>query len=333
MILVTGGAGFIGSNLVARLEESGRGPIAISDRLGQDERWRNIAKRELADLVPPEELGDWLRANTDRLEAVFHLGAISQTTATDADLVMQTNFRLSQDLFSCCAATNTPFIYASSASVYGDGSQGFDDAQDLEAMARLRPLNLYGCSKLLFDRWVARTVEDGGPTPDLWAGLRFFNVYGPNETHKGPQSSVVPHFHGQIGATGVARLFKSYRDGVADGEQARDFVHVDDCVDAMMWFADNRNKKKGPVSGIYNMGTGQARTFLDLAHAVFAATGNKANIEYFDMPPELRDHYQYFTQSPMDRLRGAGFDGQPTSLDAGVRSYVTDFLSAEDPYR
>ncbi len=330
MILVTGGAGFIGSNLVAGLEAAGLGPIAICDRLGTDERWRNIAKRELDTIVLPENLTAWLETHGVDLEAVFHLGAISATTATDADRIVATNISLSQDLWRICASHDIPFVYASSASVYGDGSKGFDDDPSPEAMAQLQPLNLYGWSKLQFDRWVARQISDGRPHPSCWAGLRFFNVYGPNENHKGPQSSVVPHFFGQIGATGTARLFKSHRDGISDGGQLRDFVHVDDCVDAMTWLLQDKQSAK---SGIYNLGTGTARTFLDIAHAVFAAMGNEENIEFFDMPAQLQAHYQYFTQAQMTRLRDAGFTKDPTPLEAGVKSYVTGFLATDDMYR
>lgn len=330
MILVTGGAGFIGSNLIAGLEAAGLGPITVSDWLGTDERWRNIAKRDLDAIVPPESLSDWLETYAGQLDAVFHLGAISATTATDADLIVANNITLSQSLWRLCADQDIPFLYASSASVYGDGSQGFDDDPSPEAMAGLRPLNLYGWSKLAFDRWVTRQISDGRPQPKTWAGLRFFNVYGPNEGHKGPQSSVVPHFFGQIGATGTARLFKSHRDGIADGEQSRDFVHVDDCVEAMIWLLDSKSEK---ISGIYNLGTGTARTFLDLAHAVFAAMGNEANIEFFDMPAKLQAHYQYFTQAQMSRLRSAGFTKDPIPLETGIRSYVTEFLAADDIFR
>lgn len=332
MILVTGGAGFIGSNLVAGLASAGLGPIAISDRLGTDGRWRNVAKRELEAVIAPTELGPWLADHARALDGIFHLGAISATTANDADAVFATNVTLSQTLWNHCSAHGTPFIYASSASVYGNGDRGFDDAADPEALAKLNPLNLYGWSKLMFDRWVARRVADGAPCPPLWAGLRFFNVYGPNEHHKGAQSSVVPHLFGQIKATGRARLFKSHRADIEDGGQARDFIYVGDCVDAMTWLYETRNRAQGPASGIYNIGTGRARTFLDLAHAVFAAMGNEADIEFFDMPDELRTHYQYFTEAPTNRLRDAGYATQPTSLEAGVRTYVTDYLATEDPY-
>ena len=333
MILVTGGAGFIGSNLVAGLQEQGHGPIAICDRLGQDERWRNVAKRELAAIVPPDQLADWLAAHGEALDAVFHLGAISATTARDADAVIATNITLSQSLWAHCARHNIPFIYASSASIYGDGALGFEDDMDLAALAALRPLNLYGWSKLAFDRWTARQVADGERRPDLWAGLRFFNVYGPNEGHKGAQSSVVPHFFGQIQATAKARLFKSYHPDYADGGQARDFISVDDCVDAMIWLLTRPDANDGAACGIYNLGTGEARTFAELAHAVFAASGKAAEIEYFDMPEELRAHYQYYTQAPMARLRAAGYDHRPTSLEKGVGTYVTEYLATDDPYR
>jgi len=332
MILVTGGAGFIGSNLVARLEAAGVGPIAVSDHLGQDDRWRNIAKRELAAIVPPAELEDWLASRGDEIAGIFHLGAISATTATDADEIVKTNITLSQSLWTFCCTRDVPFIYASSASVYGDGQRGFDDDLDPAAMSELQPLNLYGWSKLQFDRWVARQIASDAPRPPLWSGLRFFNVYGPNERHKGPQSSVVPHFYDQITTTGQARLFKSYKDDFADGEQARDFVYVDDCVDAMIWL-HGQAQASNPPSGIYNLGTGTARTFLDLVTCVFAATDRRQNVEFIDMPTQLRDHYQYFTQAPMDRLRAAGYNGPATSLEDGIAAYVSDYLAADDGYR
>ena len=332
MILVTGGAGFIGSNLVAGIAAAGLGPVAICDRLGQDERWRNIAKRQLDAIVPPEELESWLAAYRGDVSAIFHMGAISATTATDADAVVATNITLSQHLWDVCVAQEMPFIYASSASVYGDGQNGFDDDNTVDAMAALKPLNLYGWSKLQFDRWVADQVARQAGEPPLWAGLRFFNVYGPNERHKGPQSSVVPHFYDQICDTGVARLFKSCRDDVADGEQARDFVFVDDCVDVMLWLYGQRATDTN-ASGIYNLGTGTARTFLDLAHGLFAAVDKKPQIEFFDMPQSLRDHYQYFTQADMDRLRSAGYNGPSTNLEDGVATYVNSYLAAADQYR
>ncbi len=219
-------------------------------------------------------------------------------------------------------------IYASSAAVYGDGSAGFDDDCTLDAMAQLQPLNPYGWSKLLFDRKVAQFAGRMTRLPGQWAGLRFFNVYGPNEYHKGGQRSVVPQFWQQIKETGQARLFKSEHPDYADGAQARDFIHVDDCVRIMLWLYDNYG-----ISGLFNVGTGQARTFADLANAIFTAEGVEPRIEYIDMPDAVRDQYQYFTQARIDRLREAGYDQAFTSLEEGVRSYVQDYLATGDPYR
>lgn len=327
MIVVTGGAGFIGSNLLAGLEARGEDPVAVCDVLGTDDKWRNIAKREIEDLVPPDALLRWLDANASRIHMIFHLGAISSTTETDADAIIANNFRLTSDLWDWCAQRGIRLIYASSAAVYGDGSAGFDDSADAQALAALRPLNPYGWSKLLFDRRAARLASHRGQHPEQWAGLRFFNVYGPNETHKGGQRSVVPQFWQQIRETGKARLFRSHHPDYADGGQLRDFVHVDDCVAVMLWLYDNPS-----VSGLFNLGTGQARSFADLAQALFAAMDRPAEIEFVDTPPHIRQHYQYFTEAKMDRLRSAGYDRPFTSLEDGVRDYVR-YLESDDPYR
>ena len=227
MLLVTGGAGFIGSNVVAALNEAGRADVIVCDRLGTDGKWRNLAKRQLADLVPPSELLNWL-SGRDRLDAVIHLGAISETTATDGDLVIETNFRQSMRLLDWCTAHATPFIYASSAATYGDGAQGFHDDPSPAALRALRPLNLYGWSKHLFDMAVAERAASGGKLPPQWAGLKFFNVFGPNEYHKGAMMSVLARRFDDVKAGRVVQLFKSHREGIADGDQRRDFIHVDD---------------------------------------------------------------------------------------------------------
>jgi ADP-L-glycero-D-manno-heptose 6-epimerase len=256
------------------------------------------------------------------------MGAISATTETDGDLVARTNIALPQMLWDWCAAAGVPFIYASSAATYGDGALGFDDDPRPEALARLRPLNLYGWSKLAFDRRVAQMLALGRPRPPHWAGLRFFNVYGPNEHHKGRMASVVLHKFNQIMRGEAATLFASDRSGIADGEQKRDFVHVRDCVAAMLWLGANPQ-----ASGFYNIGSGTARTFLDLTRAIYAALGRNADIRFVPMPDDLRGKYQYFTEARMERLREAGFDVPPTGLEAGVASYVRDVLmNAEDPF-
>jgi ADP-L-glycero-D-manno-heptose 6-epimerase len=326
MHIVTGGAGFIGSNLVAALCAAGH-EVVVVDRLRQGLKWRNIAKHPVAAVLAPEDLTGFL-ARKPRVDALFHMGAISATTETDGDLVARTNIALPQMLWDWCAAEGVPFIYASSAATYGDGSLGFDDDMRPEALARLRPLNLYGWSKLAFDRRVAQMLAAGHPRPPHWAGLRFFNVYGPNEHHKGRMASVVLHKFNQVMRGEAATLFASDREGIADGAQQRDFVHVRDCVAAMTWLARNPQ-----ASGLFNIGSGTARTFLDLTRAIFAALGRNDDIRFVPMPDDLRGKYQYFTQARMDRLRAAGFDHPPTSIEDGVRSYVRDVLmNAEDPF-
>jgi ADP-L-glycero-D-manno-heptose 6-epimerase len=326
MLLVTGGAGFIGSNLVAALNDAGRADVAVCDVLGDDGKWRNLAKRQLADMVPPAELPEWLKGR--RLEAIVHLGAISDTTATDGDLVIATNFRLPMRLLDWCTASGTPFIYASSAATYGDGAQGFRDDPSLGALKSLRPLNLYGWSKHLFDLAVAQRFAQGEKLPPQWAGLKFFNVFGPNEYHKGPMMSVLARRFDDIQAGRPVQLFKSHRDGIADGDQRRDFIYVDDAVRVLMWLLATP-----AVSGLFNVGTGAARSFKDLMLAAYRALGTKPNIAYIDMPEAIRGSYQYFTQSDVDRLQRAGYNGGFTRLEDAVETYVKGFLQRPDRYR
>ncbi len=326
MLLVTGGAGFIGSNVVAALNDAGRADVAICDVLGHDGKWRNLAKRQLADFVPPAELADWLKGR--RLDAVIHLGAISETTATDGDLVIETNFRLSMRLLDWCTANATPLIYASSAATYGDGAQGFADDPSLPALKTLRPMNLYGWSKHLFDMAVAERAANGERLPPQWAGLKFFNVFGPNEYHKGTMMSVLARRFDDIKAGRAVQLFKSHRDGIADGDQRRDFIYVDDVVRVMLWLMAAPD-----VSGIFNVGTGTARSFKDLILSAHAALGTPANIQYVDMPEPIRGSYQYFTQSKVDRLRHAGYNGGFTALEDAVAAYVRGFLNSADRFR
>jgi ADP-L-glycero-D-manno-heptose 6-epimerase len=327
MILVTGGAGFIGSNLVAAL--AGRGArIVVCDRLGHGDKWRNLARVPLEALLTPEELLAWLSAHTADVATVVHLGAISATTETDADLIVTVNFRLSQELWRWCAANGKRFIYASSAATYGGGEQGFDDDPAPDALARLRPLNPYGWSKHLFDRWVIRQVGEGAARPAQWVGLKFFNVYGPNEYHKGEMRSVVAHKYPLAAASRPITLFRSHRSDVPDGGQKRDFIYVRDCVDVMLWLLDHAG-----INGLFNLGTGQARTFADLAGALCAALDRPLDLEFIDTPPAVRAHYQYFTEARMDRLRRAGYTHPFTSLEAGVRDYVQRYLAQPDPYR
>ena len=326
MLLVTGGAGFIGSNVVAALNDAGSADVVVCDVLGHDGKWRNLAKRQLADIVPSGELLDWLKGRT--LEAVIHLGAISETTATDGDLVVETNFRFSLKLLDWCTETSTPFIYASSAATYGDGAQGFADDPSLKALKALRPMNLYGWSKHLFDMAVASRIERGEKLPPQWVGLKFFNVFGPNEYHKGTMMSVLARRFDDIRSGRVVQLFKSHRDGVADGDQRRDFIYVDDVVRVVMWLLATPN-----VSGLFNVGTGTARSFRDMMLSAYSALGAKPNIQYIDMPEAIRGSYQYFTESEVDRLCRAGYNGGFTPLEDAVRAYVTGYLDRPDRFR
>jgi len=326
MLLVTGGAGFIGSNVVASLNEAGRADIAVNDELGTDDKWRNLGKRQLADVVPPGALFDWL--GTRKLDAVIHLGAISDTTATDADLVIETNFRLSLRLLDWCTSTRTPFIYASSAATYGAGAAGFSDDWSPDALRRLRPMNLYGWSKHLFDLALVERSSKGARLPPQWAGLKFFNVFGPNEYHKGEMMSLVAKRFDDARSGKPVRLLKSHRDGIADGEQKRDFIYVEDAVAVVRWLIETPS-----VSGIFNVGTGAARSFRDLVVAMFRALGCPPNIEYIDMPVSIRDQYQYFTQAEIENLRRAGYNAGFTPLEDAVARYVTGFLNCADRYR
>ncbi len=330
MIIVTGGAGFIGSNLVEALERKGVGDIVVCDLLGSGDKWRNIAKRSLRDIIKPEDLLTYLDAHRSQVKMIFHMGAISSTTETDADLIVDTNFTLSRKLWLWCAEHNTRFVYASSAATYGDGSQGFQDDETPSVLAKLQPLNPYGWSKHAFDRRVSGIVHQtqSEPVPPQWVGLKFFNVYGPNEYHKGEQMSVVCKLYPQVIAGAAARLFKSYRDDYEDGGQLRDFVYVDDCVDVMLWFLDNPR-----VNGLFNVGSGKARSFKDLALATFAASGKSPKISYIDMPQTLQAKYQYFTEANMSKLRSVGYTKELTSLEDGIAKYVQNFLSQVNPYR
>ena len=323
MILLTGGAGFIGSNLhaalVARSER-----VVVVDWLGDAGKWRNLLAHPPHQLVQPETLDGFL-AEAPEISAVFHLGAISETTAVDGDLVWRTNFDLSWRLWQWCAAQGVPFIYASSAATYGAGEAGFEDG--LEGLDALRPLNLYGWSKHAFDLRVRRALRDGEPAPPQWAGLKFFNVFGPNEYHKGRMVSVVKVKHDEVAAGQAPRLFRSDQADVADGAQRRDFIWVGDVVDVLLWLRDTPG-----VSGLFNVGTGVARTYLDLAHAVCDAAGVARAVEFVPIPAALRGQYQSFTQARMDRLRGAGYAGQFTPLEDGVRRYVRHHLASGAPY-
>jgi ADP-L-glycero-D-manno-heptose 6-epimerase len=327
MILVTGAAGFIGSNLVAALAAKGSDDIVVCDYLGNEDKWRNLAKHQVADIINPEELFHYLERYSNSVDMIFHMGAVSTTTETDVDLIIKSNFKLSLDLWNWCTVNQVGFVYASSAATYGELSEDFNDDGSCEALARLIPLNAYAWSKHLFDRRVARLVYGGAKRPPQWAGLKFFNVYGPNEYHKGSQKSVVVQIFEQIEKTGKATLFQSHNENFNDGEQLRDFIWVGDCVDVMIWLSENPD-----VNGLFNCGTGRARSFKELAHAVFDSLKKKPNIIYIPTPENIRDKYQYFTEANMDRLRLAGYTGESTSLEEGISKYVSGDLLLRDPY-
>jgi ADP-L-glycero-D-manno-heptose 6-epimerase len=324
MIVVTGGAGFIGSNIVAALTASGE-PVAVCDRLGGASKWRNLVRVPLRELVPPPALLDWLAAHAAEVDAVVHMGAISSTTEKDVDLIVEVNFRLSQALWRWCTLNDKRFIYASSAATYGDGEQGFDD--DPQKLSLLRPLNPYGWSKHLFDRWVMQLQGAGARAPPQWVGLKFFNVYGPNEYHKGLMRSVVAQKYPLAASERPVTLFRSHRPDIPDGGQRRDFIYVRDCVQVVQWLLGHPQ-----VSGLFNLGTGRARSFAELAQALFAALQRPARLEYADTPPNVLAHYQYFTEARMERLRQAGYTQPFTSLEEGVADYVQRYLSRPDPY-
>ena len=328
MYIVTGGAGFIGSNIAWGLNARQLGPVAVVDRLREAGKWRNLANRTITHIVVPEELQNFLAANETDIEAIIHMGAISATTERDVDLIIKNNFQLSVNLWEWCTAHEVRFIYASSAATYGNGHSGFNDDFSDEKLATLKPLNPYAWSKHLFDRRVCRLVANGEPTPPQWLGLKFFNVYGPNEYHKGRMQSVVSQIYSRAAANEAAVLFRSHNPNYEDGCQLRDFIFVDDCVEVVNWCLDNPF-----VCGLFNCGTGKARSYADLSMAVFRALDKEPRIDFVDTPEDIREKYQYFTEASIKRLRAAGYKKTMTELEDGIGSYVTDFLNTDDPYR
>jgi len=316
MIIVTGGAGFIGSALIAALNARQITDILVVDQLGTDQKWKNLQNLSFADYVEKDDLLEMVIEDRldDDVQAVFHIGACSDTTETDASFLVKNNYEYTKLLAQWATDADIRFIYASSAATYGDGSAGFSD--DEGRMENLRPLNMYGYSKHLFDLWARRA----GLLEKI-VGLKYFNVFGPNEYHKGDMRSFIVKAFEQIKAGGTVRLFKSYMPEYADGEQVRDFIYVRDAADMTLFFFDNPH-----LSGLFNIGTGEARTWNDLVIAVFVAMGRKPSIEYIDMPASIRDQYQYFTQADISKLRNAGYGRQTTSLEDAIRDYVQNYL-------
>jgi ADP-L-glycero-D-manno-heptose 6-epimerase len=326
-ILITGGGGFIGSNIAAALCARGTHRIVICDTLGTGDKWRNLRNHAVTEVIPPNNLFYWLDMYGGSLDAIIHMGAISSTTETQVDLILENNQSVSTLLWRWCAENAKRFIYASSAATYGDGAHGFEDDSSLQYLNALRPMNPYGWSKQLVDRYIVTATMLGETAPPQWVGLKFFNVYGPNEYHKEDQKSVLCHNYPAVAQGKPVRLFKSYRSDYADGGQKRDFIYVKDCVNVVLWLLDSPQ-----VTGLFNLGTGTARSFDDLAKALYNALGKEPRMEYIEMPEALRPKYQYYTQASMQRLRAAGYSTAFTSLEDGVRDYVQQYLAQEDPY-
>ena len=313
-VLVTGGAGFIGSALVWDLNARGAARVVIADRLGTSPKWRNLRALRFEDYVEADDLLERLRAGRlGNFDLVLHMGACSATTEQDASYLARNNYEFSKELCLWTLEHSARFVYASSAATYGDGRCGMDD--DPHTIERLRPLNMYGYSKLLFDRW----VRDNHLLGEV-AGLRFFNVFGPNEGHKGDMRSVVHKACAQVREEGCVRLFRSHRPDYKDGEQRRDFVYVKDVVDMSLHVAAQQ------AAGLYNIGSGEAHTWLDLVRPIFAALQIPERIEFIDMPEVLRGTYQYHTQADISRLRATGYTPQPTPLASAVTEYVNEYL-------
>lgn len=326
-ILVTGGGGFIGSNLVAALLQRGTHNIVVCDFFGSSEKWRNLSRHPVSEIIEPDLMFSWLEANRAEVEMVYHLGSISSTVEKNIDLILKHNFTLSLKLWRWCSARNVRLVYASSSTTYGDGSNGFDDIMDLSYMRKLKPMSGYGWSKHMFDLHVVEAALKAGNSLPQWVGLKFFNVYGPNEYHKEDQRSVIAKIAPQALQGAAVRLFKSYDKRYADGEQRRDVLYVKDSVQVLLWCLDHPN-----VSGLYNLGTGKAVTFNDMAAAIYAAIGRATNIHYMDMPESLIANYQYFTEANISKLRAAGFEMPFMSVEDGIKDFVQNYLQKPDPY-
>jgi len=316
MIVLTGSAGFIASVMLQRLNDEGIHDVVIVDDFTKFTKEPNYTNKHFLEKLHRDDFFVWWDQQPEKVDLVIHLGARTDTTETDKDVFDILNLSYSKQIWERCVQGNVPLIYASSAATYGGGEFGYDDSHDI--VEKLKPLNAYGCSKNDFDKWVLKQEKQ----PPFWAGLKFFNVYGPNEYHKGRMASVIFHAFHQIRETGKVRLFRSHRPDFKDGEQLRDFVYVKDLSEVILFLMHEK-----PVSGLYNLGTGKARTFIDLAKATFAALDKEAVIEFVDMPEDIRDKYQYFTQANMEKLRNAGYSKTFTSLEDGVADYVRDYLA------
>ncbi|MBQ9313322.1 MAG: ADP-glyceromanno-heptose 6-epimerase [Bacteroidales bacterium] len=319
MKIITGAAGFIGSCMLSKLNKEGIDDIIVVDDFSVKEKENNHKNKRFIEKIDRGDFISWFKENASKVEVVFHLGARSSTTGKDWETYLNLNLNYSKSLWNICSENAIPFIYASSAATYGAGENGYDD--DLSIIKSLKPLNLYGKSKQEFDIWQLEQEK----RPPFWAGLKFFNVYGPNEYHKGRMASVILHSFEQINEKGRVGLFKSYKEGVKDGEQLRDFVYVKDLIDVMFFLWNEK-----PQSDIYNIGTGNARSFLDLVKNTFLSMNLEPKIDFIPMPEDIKDKYQYFTQAKMDKLRKAGYNKPFYSLEDGVKDYVTNYLQKKE---
>ncbi len=326
-IIVTGAAGFIGSCMVAYLNEQGYRNIILVDAFGVEAKRRNWEQKGFAHVVERYNLFDWLKEHVIKVNCFIHLGARTDTTEFDYSIHEELNVQYSKDVWNYCVERNVPLIYASSAATYGSGELGYDDNH--EVIEKLQPLNPYGVSKNEFDKWVLRQAQDDKQTPPSWTGLKFFNVYGPNEYHKGRMASVIWHSFNQLKKDGVVKLFKSHRPDFEDGKQLRDFIYVKDVVKVIYWMMQSMVNGEWSITknGIYNLGTGKARTFEDLVKATFAGLDLQPNIQFIDMPEDIRDKYQYFTEANMLKLKTAGYAADFYSLEDGITEYVKDYLT------
>ncbi|MGL5122897.1 MAG: ADP-glyceromanno-heptose 6-epimerase [Fusobacteriaceae bacterium] len=329
MIIVTGAAGFIGSTFIWKLNTMGIKDIIAVDKMRNGEKWLNLRKREYSDWVDKDELFSWLACNENakKITGVVHVGACSATTETDGDFLMNNNYDYTKKLWNFCAENNINFVYASSAATYGLGELGYNDEMTEEEFQKLMPLNKYGYSKKYFDDWAFKQEKK----PKQWQGIKYFNVYGPQEYHKERMASMVFHTYNQFNESGKVKLFKSHKKEYKDGEQLRDFIYIKDVLDVMYYFLMEKVE-----SGVYNLGTGKARSFYDLSLTTMRAIKSDVKgedvIEFIPMPEDLRGRYQYFTEASMNKLKKSGYKKEFYTLEEGIKDYVENYLSKEDPY-
>lgn len=337
IIVVTGAAGFIGSCMVGYLNEQGYGNLILVDEFDEDEKELNLHEKKYLVRVERENFFEWLDKEKPSVKFIFHLGARTDTTEFDYAIHQHLNVEYSQKIWSYCVANNVPLVYASSAATYGSGELGYSDEHAI--IEKLQPLNPYGISKNEFDKWALRQAQDKNTCPPFWTGLKFFNVYGPNEYHKARMASMIFHGFHQIKQNGFVKLFKSHKEGFTDGEQLRDFIYVKDVIKIMFWLlemskveVDHTSQNSPLANGIYNLGTGEARSFNDLVNATYAAMNIDPQIQYIDMPGDIRDKYQYFTEAKLEKIKAAGYNFPFYSLENGVADYVKNYLASNRYY-